>query len=72
NHAFKVKDLTFSVTVSIGGSLKDAYDGVEQAINEADEALYRAKEHGRNQTIFANTTKRRRKKSVIADEQLVA
>lgn len=70
SHIFKVKGLSVNVTVSIGGSLKDACDGVEQAILEADAALYKAKEHGRNKTIFANQN--RRKKSVIADQQLVA
>lgn len=70
NHVFKVKDLSVNVTVSIGGSLKDAYDGVEQAIQDADAALYKAKEHGRNQTIFAG--KRRSKKSLVTDQPLVA
>ncbi|WP_415921322.1 GGDEF domain-containing protein [Tateyamaria sp. SN6-1] len=38
-----------NVTISIGGSLKDALEGVEAAISRADEALYRAKNAGRNQ-----------------------
>ncbi|MBL4813118.1 MAG: GGDEF domain-containing protein [Rhodobacteraceae bacterium] len=41
-----------SVTVSIGGSLKDSLKGIEMAIQEADEALYMAKAAGRNQTVF--------------------
>ncbi|WP_375281066.1 GGDEF domain-containing protein [Pseudooctadecabacter sp.] len=41
------------VTVSIGGSLKEAYDTVDASIQDADAALYRAKEQGRNQTVFA-------------------
>ena len=43
-----------NVTVSIGGSLKDRIKDIEMAIQEADEALYRAKNSGRNQTIFAD------------------
>lgn len=38
-----------SVTVSIGGSLKEATDDIDEAIRRADEALYRAKNDGRNQ-----------------------
>lgn len=38
-----------SVTVSIGGSLKDATENIEAAILRADDALYRAKNGGRNQ-----------------------
>lgn len=42
-----------SVTVSIGGSLKERLNDVAEAIQLADEALYRAKSGGRNQTVFA-------------------
>lgn len=42
-----------NVTVSIGGSLKDALATVESSIKEADAALYEAKRAGRNCTIFA-------------------
>ncbi|MGX9357394.1 GGDEF domain-containing protein [Roseobacteraceae bacterium S113] len=42
-----------TVTVSIGGSLKAATDEIEVAIKRADEALYRAKETGRNRAIMA-------------------
>jgi len=42
-----------TVTVSIGGSLKDAGDPVKRALREADDALYRAKDEGRNRTVFA-------------------
>ncbi|MEO0380682.1 MAG: GGDEF domain-containing protein [Pseudomonadota bacterium] len=43
------KGTTLSVTVSIGGSLKQATDDIETAIQRADDALYRAKNGGRNQ-----------------------
>lgn len=42
-----------NVTVSIGGSMKDRIDTINTAIKDADEALYRAKQGGRNQTVFA-------------------
>lgn len=41
------------VTVSIGGSLKDAAEEIDDAIKRADEALYRAKSLGRNCTVFS-------------------
>ncbi|MFL4471875.1 GGDEF domain-containing protein [Tateyamaria armeniaca] len=40
---------TLRVTVSIGGSLKEAADNIETAIQRADDALYVAKNDGRNQ-----------------------
>ena len=40
-----------SVTVSIGGSLKDAAAHIEGSVKRADEALYRAKALGRNQIV---------------------
>ena len=56
---FKFTECEVKVTVSIGGSLKDACDNLEAAIEEADAALYQAKGHGRNQTIFATRKKQR-------------
>lgn len=40
-----------SVTVSIGGSLKERLEDVNLSIKQADEALYRAKNAGRNRTV---------------------
>jgi diguanylate cyclase (GGDEF)-like protein len=40
------------VTVSIGGSFKSARKTIDVAIREADAALYRAKDEGRDQTVF--------------------
>ncbi len=48
----RVGDLTVAVTVSIGGSLKDATEDIDAAIGTADAALYRAKESGRNRTVM--------------------
>lgn len=45
-----------NVTVSIGGSLKDKIADINSAIKAADAALYRAKNLGRNRTIFENDT----------------
>lgn len=41
-----------TVTVSIGGAYKSAERSIDVAIREADAALYRAKNTGRDQTIF--------------------
>lgn len=54
NEVVRVRDATISVTVSIGGSLKDALTDINEALRLADDALYRAKESGRNQTVFAD------------------
>ncbi len=43
-----------TVTVSIGGSLKERLEDVNLAIHQADQALYRAKSRGRNMTVFAD------------------
>ncbi|PTX56364.1 diguanylate cyclase (GGDEF)-like protein [Litoreibacter ponti] len=45
-------DAKLCVTVSIGGSLKEAADDITQSIKRADDALYRAKENGRNRIVM--------------------
>ncbi|MFQ1699838.1 GGDEF domain-containing protein [Loktanella agnita] len=45
-------DLIVSVTVSIGGGLKEACADISGAIQHADLALYQAKNDGRNRTVF--------------------
>lgn len=42
---------TVSVTVSIGGALKEQLEDINLSIQQADAALYRAKESGRNRTV---------------------
>lgn len=41
-----------SVTVSIGGSLKDSLEDINVSIKLADEALYKAKASGRNRAVL--------------------
>jgi diguanylate cyclase (GGDEF)-like protein len=50
---YEGEDIT--VTVSIGGSMKERIDDISAAIKEADAALYRAKRGGRNRTVFAGS-----------------
>lgn len=49
---------TIGVTVSIGGSLKEQIEDISKAIRDADVALYRAKNLGRNQTVFVDDNER--------------
>lgn len=48
------EDVSISTTVSIGGAHKERMMDIATAIRHADEALYRAKRAGRNQTTFAD------------------
>lgn len=50
------KDMVSKVTVSIGISIYDGMD-YENSVSKADEALYYAKQHGRNQVILYNKIK---------------
>ena len=52
--AVAFNDNPIDVTVSIGGSPMAADSDIEQAIQDADAALYRAKSDGRNCTIFSS------------------
>jgi diguanylate cyclase (GGDEF)-like protein len=47
-----VGDVTVRVTVSLGGADSTDADTVEMLIEQADEALYQAKEAGRNQVAI--------------------
>jgi len=48
---FKFLDVDLNITASFGVSIIDD-DGIEKAIKNADDALYRAKEEGRNRVDF--------------------
>ncbi|MFQ1700291.1 GGDEF domain-containing protein [Loktanella agnita] len=49
-------DKLISVSISIGGFSKESDTRIDRAIRGADDALYRAKNAGRDQTIFADHT----------------
>lgn len=46
------------VTVSVGGSIKDRLDDLEDAIRRADACLYQAKAMGRNRSVFEWSARR--------------
>lgn len=47
---------TNSITISAGLHAKKPHESIEDAIQLADEALYKAKLNGRNQVFVSNTT----------------
>ncbi len=55
NNTFKLtKNENLTVTVSIGVAVHDGHPDFQRTIKLADDALYQAKESGRNQVISAN------------------
>lgn len=50
----KYNDLTLNITASIGATTYKSEFSKEQFIEIADEALYKAKENGKDQTVFLN------------------
>ena len=54
NHIIVFEGNEIKVTVSIGIGLYNSnrHDSVDQLISDADNALYRAKESGRNKTVI--------------------
>jgi len=49
------KDIKY--TISIGAGLAKDYSNVKELAKKADEAVYKAKEQGRNRVVFANAEK---------------
>lgn len=53
NHKFRAYDETITMTISIGiATYPDNGDDVQMLIDKADQALYKAKEEGRNRVIY--------------------
>jgi diguanylate cyclase (GGDEF)-like protein len=49
SEAFSYQGNAIRVTISVGvGTFRDSHQGHEEILHEADQALYRAKESGRN------------------------
>ena len=56
-HTVRAAKSSFSLTVSIGITMGNlTQDKIDHLLNMADKALYRAKENGRNQIVFADST----------------
>jgi diguanylate cyclase (GGDEF)-like protein len=51
DHPFNFTEVCLNLSASFGISIIDS-DGIEKAIKNADDALYRAKEEGRNKVVF--------------------
>ncbi len=51
NHNFECVD-NYHITISIGGTVMNNEEGIYEAIDRADKAMYRAKDRGRNQVVF--------------------
>jgi diguanylate cyclase (GGDEF)-like protein len=52
-HKFRAYDETITMTISIGiATYPDNGDDVQMLIDKADQALYKAKEEGRNRVIY--------------------
>ncbi|MCO4786787.1 MAG: GGDEF domain-containing protein, partial [Marinomonas atlantica] len=53
-NVFKTSKGDLNITISLGCSeLNQAHDSIEQWVESADQALYSAKDKGRNQTVIA-------------------
>jgi len=53
-HMFKYKEHKISITFSAGVTLRSKNNSYQEALNLADELLYKAKNSGRNKIIFQN------------------
>jgi diguanylate cyclase (GGDEF)-like protein len=51
-HPFEIGAARLPLTMTFGVSVYDGQQGLDQAINTADSALYRGKEAGRNRVEF--------------------
>lgn len=61
-------DITF--TISIGAAFAKDYDTIQELIKKADEAVYKAKDQGRNQVVIESKNpfkKKERKKKTVSD-----
>lgn len=65
-------DVTF--TISIGAAFAKDYDTIQELIKKADEAVYKAKDQGRNQVVIESKNpfkKKERKKKTVSDIDLL-
>ena len=54
NHHYETENLTLRITASFGISELNCHKTINQALSEADEALYAAKRQGRNRVVNAS------------------